>query len=140
VDNIKQTTKILKSNINIIPNKKGDICKGISIKDKLYSGFGEVYFYWVKKNAIKAWKRHLKISSIFVVPYGQVKFVCYYRGRFFTEIIGEKNYVQLKILPKVWYGFMGISKKQNLILSLIDSIHDNNEMEKKNLDYFKYNW
>ena len=133
MDKIINNTKKIK----IIKNSKGNILKGIDKNNKYFLGFGELYFSWIKKNSIKAWKRHNKITSIFIVPVGHVKFVLFENGKFKSYIIGESKYKILRIRPNTWYGFKGISKNNNLILSLINQVHNDKEMDRMNLNDFK---
>ena len=42
-----------------------------------YAGFGEAYFSQVDKGAIKAWKRHKKMTLNLLVPVGEIKFVLF---------------------------------------------------------------
>ena len=72
------------------------------------------------------------------VPFGEVKLVCYYENNFCEVIISEKNNKRVTVKPKVYYGFKGIDKK-NLIINLIDNLHDNSSLNKP-LSYFDYRW
>lgn len=136
MDKISNNTKKIK----IIENKNGNILKFIDKNNKYFSGFGELYFSWIKKNSIKAWKKNKNITSVFIVPMGKVKFVLLENGKFKTYNIGENNYKLLRIKPKIWYGFKGIGRDNNLIVSLINKVHNNKNIERKNLEFFKYNW
>ncbi len=136
MDKIINNTK----NIKIIKNSNGNILKGIDKNSIYFNGFGELYFSLIKKNSIKAWKKHNKITSVFFVPMGNVKFVLFNDGKFKSYNIGENNYRLLRIKPKIWYGFKGIGKDKNIIVSLINKVHNDKEMERKNLDFFKFNW
>ena len=46
--------KIIKK--KLIKNINGDILKFINNKDKHFKQFGEIYFSFINKNKIKAWK------------------------------------------------------------------------------------
>ena len=88
--------------IGIMPLKRiktegGDVLHGLKSTELDYQGFGEVYFSLVEQNAIKAWKRHTKMTMNLVVPVGLVKFVFFDENskKFITHEIGEKNYVRI---------------------------------------------
>ena len=53
----------------------GDIMHFLKSSSNGYRKFGEVYFSWINENAIKAWKKHNKMTLNLVVPIGKVKFV-----------------------------------------------------------------
>ena len=54
---------ILISNIKIISVPGGDVLHAMKHVDLGYRGFGEAYFSCIDVGAIKAWKRHLKMTS-----------------------------------------------------------------------------
>ena len=72
---MKKIAKLVKVEKNkIIKNQKENIIKYLSKKDKIYKGFGEVYFSEIKKNKIKGWNLHKKYTCIITVPVGNVEF------------------------------------------------------------------
>ena len=104
--------------------------------------FREAYFSKVKFGKIKAWKFHLKMTLNLVVPSGKVKFVFYSEKneRFRVIIIGEKRYSRLTVPPKIWFGFKGLSKKENIILNLADIKHNPKEILRRDKKRIKFNW
>ena len=65
---MKKIAKLINFEKNkIIKNPKGNIIKYLSKKDKIYKGFGEVYFSEIKKNKIKGWNLHKKYTCIITV-------------------------------------------------------------------------
>tara|TARA_X000000950_G_scaffold289404_1_gene412937 strand:- start:2949 stop:3359 length:411 start_codon:yes stop_codon:yes gene_type:complete len=131
---------IISKKIPIIKNINGNILKGIDKNSDYFKGFGELYFSFIKENSIKAWKKHDNITSIFFVPIGNVKFVLYSNSKFKSYIIGENNHRLLRIKPKTWYGFKGMSQNNNLVVSLINKVHNDKEMQRKKLNFLKYSW
>ena len=142
MDQIKISKFIKKKSLEKFKNPKGNILKIINSKKTSYSGFGEAYFSIIKKNKIKGWKYHKKMTSNLVVPSGLVKFVFYFPEEkyFHVEEIGIKKYNLLTISPKVWFAFKGISDDLNLILNISNIIHDDNEVLSKPLNSIKYSW
>ncbi len=120
--------------------------------DSFFDGFGEIYFSTINDQAIKGWKKHLKISQNIIVPSGRVKFVFYDdREGFGTKgLISEvelgplpsSNYGLLKIPSQVWYSFKGIAKGESLIVNCIPSVHDPKECLNVNLEteIIPYDW
>ena len=134
-----------KNNIQIYKLKKINLQKGNLIKfieknSKKYKGFGEVYFSTVKKNKIKAWKKHKKTYSNLVVVYGKVKFLIIdSNSKLKKFILTSKNYKSILIPPNTFYGFMGMGR-ENIICNFINKPHSLDEHTNKNINYFKYKW
>ena len=76
----------------------------LKASEKEFNGFQEAYFSIIKKDKIKAWKKHLKMTMNLIVPIGSVMFVFYdEKGENFKTIeIGEKIIQELQSLQK--YG------------------------------------
>ena len=104
--------------------------------------FREAYFSKIKFGKVKAWKFHLKMMLNLIVPYGKVKFVFYSQKtkRFRTIEIGEKKYSRLTVPSKIWFGFKGTGKQENIILNLANIQHDPKEVLRCNKNKIKFNW
>ena len=142
MDNITINKFINKIPLTIINNQKGNIYKIMNNKDSFFKKFGEVYFTSIKKNSVKAWRFHKRMTINLVVPIGKVKFVFYipkYDYYYVTEI-GQNNYCLLNVKPKIWFAFKGLDKSPNLILNFSNIIHNDNEILKKDLKEFNYSW
>ena len=97
--------KVFLTQEKIISIDGGGVLHGMKSSDKFYKGFGEVYFSWIEKDFIKAWKKHKSMVMNLIVPYGEVKFV------FFDE--SEKKYTQ-KTIGKGNYKRLTRTKKENI--------------------------
>ena len=77
-----------------------------------------------------------------VVPFGNVLFVFYLDDEdSFIEIkIGEENYQRLNVPPGIWFGFKGLNESGSLIMNLADMEHNPDELLRKSIDEFEYNW
>ena len=85
--------KIKKTNLKIISSQEGSVMHSLRESEKDFYGFGESYFSTVEHNAIKAWKRHTKMTLNLTVPVGSVKFVFIYN---LTKYIAEgKEYEEV---------------------------------------------
>ena len=82
----------------------------------------ETYFSEINFNKIKAWKFHKKMSLNLFVSKGKVKFVFPSKNRFRVIEIEEKKNFLIKIPPKIWFGFKGLSRPNSLILNLANEI------------------
>lgn len=123
----------------------GDVLHAMKQSDAGYVGFGEAYFSWVSAGAVKAWKRHTRMTMNVVVPVGQVRFV--FRlldsagaDEFRVEEIGVDRYARITVPPGIWFGFQGISTPQNLVLNIASIPHDPNEAERLALSDINYVW
>jgi dTDP-4-dehydrorhamnose 3,5-epimerase len=122
----------------------GDVLHAMKYNDVGYSGFGEAYFSWVAAGAIKAWKRHTKMTMNVIVPIGQVRFMFRLDGtdEYRVEEIGVHRYARLTVPPGIWFGFQGLAEPQNLILNIASIPHDPNEVERlalSDINYFGIN-
>lgn len=120
-----------------IIDDRGKVMHMLRCDSELFKAFGEIYFSVVNYNAVKAWKRHLKMTQNLTVPVGNIKLVIFdnrkdssTHGK--TEVIelGENNYSLVKIPPLLWYGFKGLSITPALIANCADLPHDPNEVER----------
>lgn len=133
--------------VHVTPLKRmstpgGDVLHAMKRTDAGYAGFGEIYFSWVECDAVKAWKRHIRMTMNLVVPVGSIRFVFYVEGetRFRTEEIGVERYVRLTVPPGVLFGFKGLARPQSLLMNLASIPHDPEEVERFSPDEFKYAW
>ena len=133
---------ILQTKLKIISLDQGDVYHYLKKTDNGFKSFGEVYFSEIYAKQIKAWKRHLEMTLNLVVPYGNVRFVFIDdNGDILEKIIGQKNYLRLTVPPGIWFGFQGTSETPySLITNVSDIEHSPDEVERKEIDYFKFNW
>jgi dTDP-4-dehydrorhamnose 3,5-epimerase len=125
-----------------IPTLGGDVLHAMNRSDGGYAGFGEAYFSWIASDAVKAWKRHTRMTMNVIVPVGQVKFVFWLDGAdaFRVEEIGVDRYVRITVPPGTWFGFQGLATPQSLVLNIANIPHDSNEVERLALSNIKYVW
>lgn len=125
-----------------IPTLGGDVLHAMKQSDGGYAGFGEAYFSWVAIGAVKAWKRHTRMTMNVIVPVGQVKFVFRLDGAdaFRVEEIGVDRYVRITVPPGTWFGFQGLAAPQSLVLNIANIPHEPNEVERHALSDINYGW
>tara|TARA_B100000767_G_C19739557_1_gene525516 strand:- start:693 stop:1112 length:420 start_codon:yes stop_codon:yes gene_type:complete len=133
--------------ISLHPLKKisldgGNVLHAIKKTDPGFLNFGEAYFSMVNFNAVKAWKLHQSMTLNLVVPIGTVLFVFFLPAEnIFKEIvIGEENYQRITVSPGIWFGFKGLHESNSLIMNISDIEHNPDEVLRKSINEFKYNW
>jgi len=119
----------------------GDVLHGMKCSDPGYVDFGEAYFSIIEAGAVKAWKRHLRMTLNFVVPVGSVQFVFMdEQGALREEVVGVERYVRLTVPPGIWFGFKGMATPYSLLMNIADIPHDPAEIERKGLVEIQFNW
>jgi len=138
------------SDILVTPLKRietdgGDVLHALKQDDIGYVDFGEAYFSLVTRGAVKAWKRHKRMTMNIVVPMGWVRFV--FRSEHENgvdecriEEIGADRYARITVPPGVWFGFQGLSYSQSIILNIANITHDPNEVERLQISDINYVW
>ena len=135
-------------NIIVTPLKRietagGDVLHALKNTDIGYCGFGESYFSFVDKGAIKAWKCHRNMTLNLVVPVGTIRFVfceSLVEKKFRELIIGDMNYSRITVPPKVIFGFQGLGNSLNLVMNISDIPHDPHEVHRFSLDDIGFKW
>ena len=135
--------------LKVISGDSGDVLHAMKRTEFSFHGFGEAYFSTVNKGAIKAWKRHHKMTLNLVVPCGEIKFVLYddrqgspTYGQINELPLSLQNYQRLTVPPMVWLGFKGLSDNLNMLMNVSNIPHDPDEYDR--IDAYKnhinYQW
>ena len=138
--------KIAITSLKQIETAGGNVLHAMKECDDGFAGFGEAYFSWISPGAIKAWKRHTRMTMNLVVPVGHVKFV--FRDvdldslneEFFVKEIGANCYSRITVPPGIWFGFQGLHISPSLVLNIGNIPHDPCEVERLTLDDINYEW
>jgi dTDP-4-dehydrorhamnose 3,5-epimerase len=126
-----------------ITTSGGDVMHAMKAGDPGYEGFGEAYFSWVERGAVKAWKRHFRMTMNLVVPVGCVRivFALAPEGPFRAIKIGtQAEYARLSVPPGIWFGFQGCATGPSLLLNLANVVHDPEEAQRAELKEFDFDW
>ena len=133
--------------LKIINAVGGDVYHAMKCTDSVFSRFGEAYFSVVEAGAVKAWKRHRRMTMNLIVPIGAARFVMYddrvrssTSGAYQEVILSRDNYCRLTVPPLVWLGFQGVGEAQAMIHNIADVPHDPSEVDKKAVDEIEYSW
>ena len=132
--------KICITPLKRITTEGGDVLHAIKSSEHNFKSFGEAYFSFIEYNHIKAWKMHSKMTLNLVVPVGDIKFkfVQSDMNAINEIIIGNINYSRITVPPGIWFGFQGLSKSINLLLNIADIQHNPQEVNKININDFKF--
>ncbi|OGS37162.1 MAG: dTDP-4-dehydrorhamnose 3,5-epimerase [Elusimicrobia bacterium RIFOXYB2_FULL_49_7] len=140
---------IIVSPLKQIIDERGKVMHMLRADSPLFSNFGEIYFSIVNAGAVKAWKRHLKMTQNFAVPVGKVKFVFFDQrpssktgGAIDIIEIGGDNYNLIQVPPMIWYGFSGMASMPSLVANCTDMTHDPAETERADINapFIPYKW
>lgn len=140
---------VLLTKLKIIPGDSGDVLHAMKKTESSFLGFGEAYFSTIKKDAVKAWKRHRKMTLNLVVPCGKIKFVLYdernnspSHGEIFEITLSRNNYQRLTVPPMVWMGFKGMDNDLNMLLNIADMAHDPDDIDRMEAykSHIRYSW
>ena len=133
--------QIILTPLKRIPMLDGDVLHGMKRNDPGFVDFGEAYFSTIYKGAVKAWKRHLRMTLNLIVPVGSVQFVFIDESLAIREeVVGQERYIRLTIPPGIWFGFKGLSAPYSLLMNLADIPHDPSEIERKSFKDFMFDW
>jgi len=136
---------VLITKLDVIDTPGGNVMHAMKESNVGYSGFGEAYFSQVDRGAIKAWKRHKKMTLNLVVPVGEIRFVLFddrevSNTQFQEVIISKDNYCRLTVPPMIWMGFQGLSGAGSMLLNIANLEHNPNEVDKRNIEQIEFNW
>ena len=138
------SSEILITHESRIPTIGADVHHVIKNNSNGYKGFQEAYFSHIKFNCIKGWKRHNQMTLNLSVAYGKVKFVFYdnreSEGEFNELILSSEENLRVTIPPKIWVAFCGLHEEFSVLLNIADIQHDPDEIDRKDLSFFNYNW
>ena len=120
--------------------EEGDVLHALKASEDEFHGFKEAYFSTIKKNKIKAWKRHLLMTMNLIIPIGRVQFNFYDENKNLLKntIVGEDNYCRITVPPMIWFGFKGLSSHTSYILNISDETHNPSEVEREPLSFLNF--
>jgi len=122
--------------LRIIPAGPGEVMHALKSNEASFQGFGEAYFSTIRNHGAKGWKKHLRMISNLIVPYGSIRFIFFDDRPGSTSynelqeiILSKENYQRLTVPPGIWMAFEGQSDEINLVLNISSIIHDITEAE-----------
>jgi dTDP-4-dehydrorhamnose 3,5-epimerase len=135
---------VLLTPLNVIDTAGGSVMHAMKASSLGYEGFGEAYFSKIDSGAIKAWKRHERMTLNIIVPKGKIRFILFDDRDFHNIqiqeiIISKDNYCRLTVPPMIWMGFQGVDN-DSMLLNIANIEHDPNEVDNKNIENIDFNW
>ena len=128
--------------LKIKQDERGSVMHMLRSDAPHFENFGEIYFSTARPNAVKAWKRHKRMTLNLAVPVGTVHLVAYDDRadspsiNVFDEFILGPNdqYALITIPPMVWSGFQNIGTSDALVANCATTLHDPDEVDQRNED------
>ena len=140
---------VLVTPLKQIPDERGKVMHMLKRTDAAFREFGEIYFSIVNPGAIKAWKKHLRMTLNLAVIQGAARLVIYddrpsskTHGKFQEIVLGPDNYNLVTVPPGLWTGFVGVSESPAMLANCASLPHDPHEVERKpaNDAAIPYSW
>lgn len=132
-----------------IDDPRGPIWRMLRCDDPQFEGFGEIYFTGVQAGAVKAWRRHSRMTSNLAVPVGRLLIALFddrpgspTRGTVMEIVTGSESYALVTVPPGIWSGFRGLGQGLALVANCASIPHDPNEAERRDPDDARipYKW
>ncbi len=137
VNELQPLDGVVLQELKQLTDSRGAVLHMLRCDSELFSEFGEVYFSEVNPGAVKAWKRHTKMTQHIAVPVGKIRLVLYddrenspTRKELREYEVGRPSaYMLIRIPPGLWYGFENIGPSMALLANCADLPHDPAESE-----------
>lgn len=118
-----------------IVDERGSVRHMLKRTDKEFNRFGEIYFSSVYPGMVKGWHIHKKMELNYATVVGKIKLVLYddrkgskTRGSLMEIVMGEKNYLLVKVPKMVWNGFLGLGEIESVVANCASLPHDPKEI------------
>jgi len=120
-----------------IDDERGSVMHMLKSTDDWFVGFGEMYFSTVLPGAVKAWRRHTRMTTNLAVPVGKVRVLLVddrsdsaTSGTTDDIVLGDGNYGLLVIPPLIWSGFYNETASTALVANCASIPHDPAEVDR----------
>lgn len=132
-----------------IEDARGWLLPMLRADDPAFERFGEIYFSGVRPGAVKAWRRHTRLTSNLAVPIGMVRLVLHDAradsptyGQTMVIETGETDYALITVPPGIWTGWQALGATVALVANCATEPHDPAEVERADPDSFvvPYRW
>jgi len=118
-----------------LTDSRGAVLHMLRRDSEMFAEFGEVYFSEVNPGAVKAWKKHLRMTQNIAVPVGKIRLVLFddredssTKGETRVYELGRPQaYKLIRIPPGLWYGFENPGSEKALLANCADLPHDPEE-------------
>jgi len=130
---------VIRKPLRIIPDDRGAIMHMLRRDWPEFTDFGEVYFSCVAPGAVKAWRRHTRMTMQLAVPTGAVELVLYdarpgspTNGEVQIETLSPDDpgtYALMIVPPGIWNGFRGLGEDTSVVANCASIPHAPEEAE-----------
>ena len=122
---------VLLTPLRIISDPRGTVKHMLRADAPHFIAFGEIYFSTVLPGAVKAWKRHRRMTLNLAAPVGAVRLVLFddrpdspSRSRIEEiELDGADHYQLATVPPLVWSGFIGLGPEPAVVANCATQVH-----------------
>ena len=122
-----------------IRGDKGMVMHMLRSTDPVFTEFGEIYFSTVPPGAVKAWKRHVRMTLNIACIHGEARFVIYddrpgspSHGTVQEIVLGpESQYLLVTVPPGLWTGFTTTGDALSIVANCASLPHDPAETERR---------
>lgn len=130
-------------------DKRGVVLRMLRRDDAHFDRFGEIYFSVVNPGAVKAWRRHRRLTSFLAVPVGQLRLVLFddrtdsaSAGRCLELELGAENYQLVTVPPLIWTGWQALGQTAALLANCATDPYDPQEAERRDANdpNIPYSW
>jgi dTDP-4-dehydrorhamnose 3,5-epimerase len=120
-----------------LEDARGWVVSMLRADDPAFERFGEIYFSAILPGAVKAWRRHTRITANLAVPLGRVRLVLHdaragspTNGRTMAIETGEADCALVTIPPGIWTGWQCLGATTALVANCATEPHDPAEVER----------
>jgi dTDP-4-dehydrorhamnose 3,5-epimerase len=130
-------------------DERGKIMHMLSIKDKEFKKFGEIYFSCTYPRTVKAWHLHKKMTVNYSIILGKIKLVLFddrvnspTKGKIQEIFMSNESHSLVCVPPLIWNGFKSMENKTSIVANCSDIPHNEKEIVRRKYDdkYIPYNW
>lgn len=133
------------SRLTIIRTVGGQVRHGLKAREASFAGFGEAYFSRVEHHAVRAWKRHNRMTLNLIVVMGAIQFTIRDEDGgaprdYLLSAEDPDSYGRLTVPPGLWLGFGGYGPGSSMLLNVASIEHDPEEADNKPLETWAWSW
>ena len=141
--NIKMSKKVKVYKSKQVIDERGKIILFAKKNSKFLIKYNELYCSEIRMGKVKAWRKHKKNYSLFVLVKGKIKIVYQEKENKFDEIIlSEEQSKIVSLPPNIWYGFKGLGDTDSIISNITSKPYSESEIERLDYNQFflNYDW
>ena len=133
--------------LKIIADDRGAVMHMLRADGPAFAGFGEIYFSVVNPGAVKAWKRHRKMTLNLCCVSGAIRLVVFDPERNALREIdlgpaAAETYNLVTVAPGLWTGFTCTGDTPAVLANCASIPHDPTEADGRpaDTDDIPYSW